>query len=233
MGAELQHARRVHRTGVDNGEQRDPGPQARHDPGLRRGEPDRPGHRHRGRALPRGPDQDPGARRLRRGATRLRRYQGAAPVEARARPPEGGERRPHEVPRRAARRRPLRLRARPDREGRRVRGRRAGRRDGHQQGPRLLRRDEAPQLLRPGRVARQSQESPGAGFDRRLRDAGARVQGHAHGGPVRKRAHDDTQPAGRRGRRRAQPAARTRRRSRARRRHRLRPQRGEVGGGTS
>ena len=42
-----------------NGEQRDPGPKARHDPGLRRGEPDHPGHRHRGRALPCGPDQDP------------------------------------------------------------------------------------------------------------------------------------------------------------------------------
>ena len=33
-------------------------------------------------------------------------------------------------------------------------GRRAGRRHRHQQGPRFRRRDEAPQLLRPGRIAR-------------------------------------------------------------------------------
>ena len=79
------------------------------------------------------------------------------------------------------RRRPLRLRARPDPEGRRVRGGRAGRRDRHQQGPRFRRRDEAPQLLGPGRVARQPQEAPGAGLDRCLRDAGARVQGHEDG----------------------------------------------------
>jgi ribosomal protein L3 len=37
---------------------------------------------------------------------------------------------------------------------------RPGRRHRHQQGQRLHRCDEAPQLLRPGRVARQPQEAP-------------------------------------------------------------------------
>ena len=66
---------------------------------------------------------------------------------------KAAERRSGEVPRRAARRRPVGLRARPGPEGRRVRGRRAGRRHRHQQGSRVLGRDEAPQLLGPGRVA--------------------------------------------------------------------------------
>ena len=96
--------------------QRDPGAQARHDPGLGRGEPGRPGHRHRGRAVSRRAAQDARARRLRRGAARLRRDEGRAgstsPSSATSRRPACGA---VEAPRRAAGRRPRRLRGRPDR----------------------------------------------------------------------------------------------------------------------
>ena len=91
--------------------------------------------------------------------------------EARARPPEGG-------------RTPIRTKylaeLRVDDlsgfelgqmlEGRRVRGRRARRRHRHQQGPRLLRRDEAPQLLR----ARARRTATTRSTGRRARSARAR-----------------------------------------------------------
>ena len=64
---------------------------------------------------------------------------------------------------------------------------RAGRRHRHLQGPRLQRCHEAPQLLGPGRIARKPQEAPRARRDRRVRHAGSRVQGCAHGRPVRHR----------------------------------------------
>ena len=59
---------------------------------------------------------------------------------------------------------------------------------GISKGSGFSRRDEAPQLLRPGRVARQPQEAPRARRDRRVRDARPRVQGHEDGRPVRQRA---------------------------------------------
>ena len=68
------------------------------------------------------------------------------------------------------------------------------------------------------------------GLDRRVRHAGACVQGHEDGRPVRQRAHHHAQPAGRRRRRRAQPPAHPGRGPRPVGRHRVRPQRGEVGG---
>ena len=54
------------------------------------------GHRHRGRAVSRGAAQDARARRLRRGAARLRRHQGVAADQARARSPEGRRRPPQQ-----------------------------------------------------------------------------------------------------------------------------------------
>ena len=67
------------------------GSQARHDPGLGRGEPGRPGDRHRGRAVSRRAAEDARARRLRRGAARVRRDEAAAgstsPSSVTSRPP--------------------------------------------------------------------------------------------------------------------------------------------------
>ena len=63
-------------------------------------------------------------------------------------------------------------------------GRPAGRRDGHDQGPRLLGRDQAPQLQLQPRVARQLALAQHAGLDRHGAGPGPRVPGQAHGGPA-------------------------------------------------
>ena len=52
---------------------------------------------------------------------------------------------------------------------------------GHQQGQGLRRCDEAARLPRRRRLPRCPQEPPQAGLDRRLRDPGPCLQGHAHG----------------------------------------------------
>ena len=114
------------RTARTHGFQRDPRAQARHDPGLGRGEPGHPGDRHRGRALSRRAAEDARARRVRGGAARVRRDQAAAADEARARAPRDGRRAGATPPRRAAGRRPRRLRGRSGDRGRRVRCRASG-----------------------------------------------------------------------------------------------------------
>ena len=70
---------------------------------------------------------------------------------------------------------------------RHVQGRRAGRRDRHDEGPRLLRRDQAPPLQLEPRVARQLALAQHAGLDRHGAGSGPRVPGQAHGGPARQR----------------------------------------------
>ena len=145
-------------------------------------------------------------------------------------PQEGGCAGPA-PPRRAPGRRSQRLRGRPGHRRRRLRRRRAGRRHRHQQGQGLLRGDAAPQLQGPGRVARQPQEAPLAGFGRRVRDARPRVQGHEDGGPVRQRPHHHAEPRGGRGRRRARHPPRQGRGARPQRRPRVREERGEAPGG--
>jgi hypothetical protein len=117
----------------------DPRAQARHDPGLGLRKPGGSGDGDPGRALSRRPAQDAGARRLLRRADRVRRGQGAAAEQARARPPQEERCRSQQAPRRDPRRRPLALRGGPGHQRRRVRRGRAGRRDGRLQGQGLLR----------------------------------------------------------------------------------------------
>src|SRR5205085_613171 len=93
------------------------------------------------------------------------------------------------------------------------------------------RRHEAPQLLRPGCEPREPQEAPGAGRDRRVRHAGAGLQGCPHGRSIRQLPHHHAEPRGGRRRRRAQPAPREGRRARTIGWPRVRAQRGQDGGG--
>ena len=49
-------------------------------------------------------------------------------------------------------------------------------------------RHAAARVPRLAREPRRAEEAPLAGFDRRLRHAQPRVQGHAHGGPARQQS---------------------------------------------
>ena len=145
-------------------------------------------------------------RRLRGRAARVRRDQGEAPHQGRARPPQEG-RRPAAAPRRASSAtRPASSRsARPSPSRSFEKGdTRQGRR--HLEGQGLPGHDQAPQLLpRPGqpRLAQRAR----AGLDRRLRHAVARVQGHPRPGPDGQQARHPEGPRGRRRDRRPEPAA--------------------------
>ena len=108
---------------------------------------------------------------------------------------EGGERRPDEVPRRAARRSTSSgfelgqiLKADVFAAGERVDV--TGISKGHGFSGVMKRHNFSGQGASHGN--HKKHRAPGV--DRRLRHAGPCVQGHAHGGPVRQRAHDDAQP---------------------------------------
>src|SRR5690606_2431634 len=96
-----------------------------------------------------------------------------------------------------------------------------------QQGQGLRRRDEAPRLRRPARLARCAPRAPQARLGRPVRHPRPRVQGQPHGGPHGRRARDHPQPRGRPRGRRPAGRARARRRARPSRRARDRPRPGQ------
>ena len=142
-------------------------------------QPGRSGDGDPGRALSRRAAQDPRARRLRRGPARLRRSRTPAtsPRPSSDTSTKAGAA-ASRAPRRAAGRRPLRLRGRPGHRRRPVRGGRAGRRHRHQQGQGLHRRDEAPQLLTgraPATATTRSTAPPARSAPARRRHACSRA----------------------------------------------------------
>ena len=78
---------------------------------------------------------------------------------------------------------------------------------GHLQRPRLCRRHQAAQFLRPAGHARRQEMPPRTGRHRRQRVPQPRHQRQADAGPVRQRQDDRPQSEAREGRRREQPAS--------------------------
>ena len=136
------------------------GREARHDPGLGREQPDRPGDRRQGRAVRGDPGPHPGHRRLLRRPDRVRRHRPAQGQQA-----AGAGTSPRPGSRRAAT--CVELRTDDAASTRSARSSRpsvfeAGqhrRRRRHQQGQGLRRCDEAARLQRPGRRPRRRSAS--------------------------------------------------------------------------